>query len=205
MRIMPEAIADILKVPLNTTQFRRFRGSNAVLVGTGLFLEVLFLPVFAYSLCGALLSPGFWWWLNAFLSFWLVVFLGLATVPAWQLASLQAKILKQNEPAIVADHHGIQDNASNYALGFIPWAEIEAIVSTSRYAPETRRTFLGVAVVLKNKEMLLRKKPKLVAMWMVPDDEIMKKRQVFIPQGRIAMPVEDVVEQINNFRARITQ
>ena len=104
---------------------------------------------------------------------------------------------------MIVDQNGIQDNASNYVFEFIPWSEIESVILTSRYAPNIKKTFSGVAVVLKDKKMLLRKKSKLFAMWMMPDDEIMKKRQVFIPQGRIDMPVEEVVEQINIFRARM--
>ncbi|MGI4788167.1 MAG: STM3941 family protein [Janthinobacterium lividum] len=172
---------------------------------TGFFMVLLLLAGFVFSLYSALAHLDLWWLLNVCLSVSLIVFIGLATVPAWQLASLQTKILKHNSPAIIVDQNGIQDNASNYAFGFIPWSEVETVTLTSRYAPNIKKTFSGIAIVLKNKDMLLRKKSKLFAMWLMADDEVKKKRQVFIPQDRIARPIEEVVEQINNFRARMTQ
>lgn len=205
MKVTSGTTGNTLQVPLNATKFRQYRNMNVALAGIALFMVALALCGGIYMVDSAFTvvkSRGFGIF-GAFLSLWLVVFIGLAAVPAWQLSSLQYKILKRKAPAMIVDQNGIQDNASNYVFEFIPWSEIESVILTSRYAPNIKKTFSGVAVVLKDKKMLLRKKSKLFAMWMMPDDEIMKKRQVFIPQGRIDMPVEEVVEQINIFRARM--
>lgn len=112
------------------------------------------------------------------------------------------KTLKGNLPALVINDQGIQDNSSNYVFGFIPWNEIEAVTTSSRYAPRINKTFVGVAIVLKNKEILLKKKPLILRMWLERDDEIKKKHWIFIPQGRIEMPVEEVVKLANQMQER---
>jgi hypothetical protein len=47
---------------------------------------------------------------------------------------------------------------------------------------------------------LLRRKPGLVKMWLGLDQEITNRRQVFIPQGRLDLPVEEVVRFANEWR-----
>ena len=200
-----QATADTLQVPLNRAKFQKFRNMNAVLACVALFMVMLFSAGLAYSLY-AILSGSRdldGWILAAFLCLWLVVFIGSITIATWQLTSIQTQTLAQNLPALIVNQEGIQDNVSNYVIGHIAWSEIESAGSASIYAPDAQKTFVGVAVVLKNKNMLLAKKSKPIVLWMQVDGEIKQKRRVFIPQGRVAMPIEEVVEQINAFRARI--
>ncbi len=152
-----------------------------------------------YSIFSGTVLDG-WIILDSVLSLWLVVFISLAAWPALLVAKSRTKTLKGNLPALVISKQGIQDNASEYAFGFIPWNEIEAVTTSSRYAPHINKTFVGVAIVLKNKELLLNKKPPILRMWLEMDDEIKKKHWVFIPQGRIEMPVEEVVKLANEIK-----
>ena len=55
-------------------------------------------------------------------------------------------------------------------------------------------------IVLKNKNLLLNKKPPILRMWLEMDGEIKNKCVVFIPQGRIEMPVEEVVKLANQIK-----
>lgn len=175
---------------------------NAVMAGMGLFMVILACFSGAYMLHSIFTDPNIRGFMvsGTLMCLWLVIFIGLATLPAGQLAWTQTKTLKQNLPALIVDRNGIVDNASNYMLGRISWVEVESVIATSRCAPNIQKTFPGVAIVLKNKDTLLRKKPKIMAMWMQLDDEIKKKHQVFIPQGRIDVPVEELVARINDFR-----
>ncbi len=201
-----QATADTFQVPLNRAKFQKFRNMNAVLACVALFMVMLFSAGLAYSLYAILSGSRNLevWIFNAFLCLGLVIFIGSITLATWQLTSVQTQTLAQNLPALIVNQEGIQDNVSNYGLGHISWSEIESVGSASVYAPDAQKTFIGVALVLKNKNMLLAKKSKPIALWMQVDDEIKQKRRVFIPQGRIAMPIKDVVEQINAFRGRMT-
>ncbi len=198
-----------LCVPLNGDTFRKYRNLNALLAGMGLFMVLLCfagLSYFVYLVFRRThTSMDGWCMLGMGLSLWLVVFIGIATIPAWQLAQFQTRVLVQNAPALIVDKDGIIDNASNYGLGRIAWAEIEGVITAIRYAPNINKTFPGIAIVLKNKKMLLQKKPKILAMWMEAENEIREKRQVFIPQGRIDVSVDELVAQINEFRAGIVR
>ena len=193
-----------VRVPLNTAKFRAYRDMKRVTAAMAVAMSI-----------------GFWGFPAVFLYIWIVdpsernlvldipvavlalilpLFPGLATWPAMQTANILTKTLRENLPALVINEQGIQDNSSNYVFGFIPWGEIEAVTTNSRYAPHINKTFVGVAVVLKNKELLLNKKPPILRMWLEMDDEIKKKRWVFIPQGRIEMPVEEVVRLANQMK-----
>ncbi len=200
-------IAECLQVPLNRAKFQIYRKWNATLAIMGLGMVLLFVACFVFSLYSIFSVPALdgWWVLNGVLSLWLVVFIGLATAPAWQLANTQGKVLRRNLPALVIDRDGILDNSSNYVFGFIPWSEVETITASSRYARKIDKTFTGVAIVLKNKELLLNKKSPVLRMWLKMDNEIKKKHWVFIPQGRIEMPVEEVVRLANQIKAQHSQ
>jgi hypothetical protein len=194
-----------LQVPLNRAKFQKYRNMNAVIAGMGLFMVLLACFSGAYMLQSTFTDPKIRGFMisGVVMSAWLIIFIGLATLPAWQLAQCQTRVLSQNAPALIVDQDGIVDNASNYVLGRITWPEVESVIATSRYAPNIQQTFPGIAIVLKNKDMLLRKKPKILAMWMQMDDEIKQKRQVFIPQARLDVPVEELVAQINNFHQQL--
>lgn len=161
---------DAVRVPLNRAKFQKYRNLNVILAGLGLSMVLLVLAGFVYSLYSAFGHVDFWWLLNVILFLWLVAFIGMATMPAWHLAQINTKTLKTKAPAIIVDDEGIQDNVSNYALGFIPWAEVESVSVISRYAPSIKQTFPGFALVLKDKNMILRKKPRVMAMWMQADN-----------------------------------
>ena len=195
-------IAESLQVPLNRAKFQKYRKWNATLAIMGLGMVLLFLACFVFSLYSIFSTPVLdgWWVLNGVLSLWLVVFIGLVTAPAWYLANTQGKVLRRNLPALVIDRDGILDNSSNYVFGFIPWSEVETITASSRYARDIDKTFTGVAIVLKNKELLLNKKSPVLRMWLKMDNEIKKKHWIFIPQGRIEMPVEEVVKLANEIK-----
>lgn len=202
-----QTTAEALRVPLNRTKFQKFRNLNISLTVIGLLMVLPALAGCLYSPYAAVTDTkgrGDWLFIGS-MCLWLVVFVGSATITAWQLVSVQTRTLSQNLPALVVDQDGIQDNSSNYTLGRIPWLEIESVIKTSSYSTKLNRTFFALAIVLKDKDMLLRKKSKVVAMWMRPDDSVSKKRQVVIPQGRFEVPVEDLVTQINAFRARVAQ
>ena len=191
-----------VRVPLNTAKFRAYRDMNRVMAAMGMGMVILFFADFVFSLYSiffvTVLKGS--WVLNGFLSLWLVVFISLASWPALLVAKSVTKTLKGNLPALVISEQGIQDNASTYVFGFIPWSEIEAVTTSSRYAPKIKKTFVGVAIVLKNKEFLLNKKPPVLRMWLGMDGEITNKHWVFIPQGRIEMPVEEVVRLANEIK-----
>lgn len=131
-----------------------------------------------------------------------ILIIGLATVPAWQLARAQIKILKQDLPALIVTTEGIWDYSSNYVFGFIPWTEVTDFIVTERSAPRSKQTYSGIAFVVKNKDVLLKRKPGLMGMWLGSDNEITDRRQIFIPQGRIDVPIEVVAPLITDFRRR---
>ena len=195
-------IAESLQVPLNRAKFQKYRNLNATTASMGFGMVLLFFVILVFSLysifSGTVLDG--WIVLDSVLSLWLVVIISLASWPALLVAKSQTKTLKGNLPALVINDQGIQDNASNYAFGFIPWSEIEAVTTSSRYSWRVKKTFAGVAVVLKNKELLLNKKPPILRMWLEMDGEIKNKCVVFIPQGRIEMPVEEVVRLANQMK-----
>lgn len=137
------------------------------------------------------------------ISLCLILFIGGATWPAMELTKTATMTLKQNLPAIVVNQEGVGDNASNYIFGFVPWDEIEAVIATSRHSRNLDKDFQGIAFVVKGKDVLLRRKPSLTRLWLNMDSEISDRHQIFLPQGRLDVPVEDVVLQINQLRARL--
>lgn len=192
-------------VPLNKAKFRAYRDMQRITATMGMVvLAFAGVVVSFYSIFSSPVLDG-WWVLNGFLSLCLVVSISLATVPAWQVASVRAKVLHCNLPALVVDEQGIQDNSSNYVFGFIPWNEIDSVSVESRDAPNINKTFNGVVITLKNKALLLKKKPPILRMWVKMDNEIKERCWVFIPQGRIEMPVEEVVRLANQIKEQHSQ
>ncbi len=194
-----------VQVPLNRAEFQKSRNMNAILAGLSLFMVPLSFAALLYCLYSS--SGGYQSLemriISACCCLCSAVLMGSIAAIGLHTTYLQTQILSQGLPAIVVDGKGVTDNVSNYVFGFISWLEVEDVVLSSRYSSKLNKTFLGIAIVVGDANVLLRKKPKTVAIWVWPDDEIMKKRQVFIPQERIAVPIEDVVEQINTFRARV--
>jgi hypothetical protein len=191
-----------LQVPLNIDTFRRYRNMQARMARKGLVMTLgscVFLVFALYSMSADSAGAGEWEQI-LFLVLVVIGFVGCATWPAMQLEKVLTRTLTQNLPALVIDNKGICDYSSNYVFGFIPWSEIENVTATSRFAPRINQTFPGIAFVVKNKEVLLRRKPGLMKMWLGLDQEITNRRQVFIPQGRLDLPVEEVVRFANEWR-----
>lgn len=193
---------ETLQVPLDRAKFQQYRNWNIATTCVGLILWLLFCVSSLFILHVMFASPAVQgtWAFTLFLDVCLVVFLGLATIPSWLLAHTQSETLRQNLPALIIDQDGIQDNSSNYIFGRIPWSEIESVKAESRYAPNTGETFSGIAIVVTNEDTLLRKKPKILSIWIRMDTEVSQKHQVFIPQGRVTIPVENAVCSANKFR-----
>ncbi len=189
-------------VLLNAAKLKKYRDMQGGTGRAGLMMAGLFCAFSAVGIWGAF-TGNFSQTMGvqlAVLSLGLTVFITSAALPALIVAKSLTKTLKGNLPALVISEHGIQDNSSNYVFGFIPWSEIEAVTTSSRYAPRINKTFTGIAIVLKNKELLLNKKPPILRMWLGMDNEIKTKHWVFIPQGRIEMPVEEVVKLANEIK-----
>lgn len=196
-------------VPLNTAKFRAYRDMQRITATMGLAMSVgfwgfpanlLYIWVMDPTERNPVLDiPG------AVISLILPILVGAATWPAMLITKTLSKTLKERLPALVINEQGIQDNASNYVFGSLPWNEIDTVSVESRYAPNINKTFTGVAIALKNKELLLKKKPSILRMWLKMEKEISEKRWVFIPQGRIEMPVEEVVRLANQIKAQHSQ
>lgn len=194
-------------VPLNAANLKKYRDMQGGTGRAGLMMAGLFCAFSVIGIWGAL-TGDFSQTMGvqlAVLSLGLTVFIALAALPALLVAKSLTKTLKGNLPALVVSDQGVQDNASNYVFGFIPWSEIETVTRGSRYARNINKTFTGVSIVMKNKELLLNKKQPILRMWLEMDDEIKKKHWVFIPQGRIEMPVEEVVKLANQIKERVSQ
>ncbi len=202
------AVGNEIRVPLSMRNFRLYRDSQAVTATLGLVMTlgcgVGFTGVALYNAVIDAAHREGWIYATGGAAL-LPLMIGLATWPAMQTAKTLTRTLKEQLPALVINPEGIWDYSSNYVFGFISWSEIESVIATSRHSPNLNKDFPGIAFVVKNKNVLLRRKPSLTGAWLASDPEISKRRQIFIPQGRIDAPVEDVVSQINAFRARVTQ
>ena len=195
-----------VRVPLNTAKFRAYRDMNRVMAAMGMAMSVGFWGFPATLLYiwimdpternSVLIVPA------AVLSLILPLFVGAATYPVMQTAKILTKTFSQKLPALVINKQGIHDNSSDYVFGFIPWDEIKTVAVDSRYISRTNETFTGIAIVLKNKQLLLSKKPSSLRVWLDMENEISTKCRVFIPQGRIEMPVEEVVKLANEIKER---
>ncbi len=199
--------ADIICVPLNIAKFRAYRNMQrgTAVMGATMTVGVCAFPamlLYVWIVDPKHPDPSFVV-LGAILSVMLPFIVGVATWPAMQVAKILTQTLDKNLPGLVVDREGVQDNSSNYVFGFIRWNEIQSVTLASRYSRNLNKDFHGIAFVVKNEKSLLRRKSGALSSWMSMDPEITNRRQVFIPQGRIAVPVEEVVEQINNFRARM--
>lgn len=199
-----QATDDVLRVPLNLDKFRRYRDMQAVTASMGAAMTLACCGFPALALYGMLTDPSSraGWEGTLWLGLGLVWFLGCATWPAVQLANVLTCTLTQNLPALVVTREGVWDYSSNYVFGFIPWQDIEAVGPAIRRSQKLNKDFPGVAFVVKNKEVLLRRKPGLAGMWIGMDDEITDRRQILIPEGRMGLLVDDVVRLVNDFRQR---
>lgn len=196
-----------IEVPLARAKFQRYRDMNAVTAALGPGMILCILGRGWYLLGSEFRHPRDldFLLLAVFMASCIILFIGLATVPAWQLACTQTKMLKQDLPALRVTTEGIWDYSSNYVFGFIPWTEITDFIVTERSGSRGKQTYPGIAFVVKNKDVLLKRQPGLMGMWLGSDNEITDRRQVFIPQGRIDVPIEVVAPLITDFRRRLTQ
>jgi len=133
----------------------------------------------------------------------LILGMGMAVGPLLQQAKDSTRVLAQNLPAVIINQQGIWDYSSSHIFGFVPWNEIDSVMLDRRYSRELEKDFYGIAFVLKNKETLLRRKSALTRFSLNMKSEIVDRRQIFIPQQFVDVPVKDLVQQIADFRAKI--
>jgi hypothetical protein len=200
--------SDEIRVPVNLVGFRydHSRFSIAAVMGVTMTVGFCGFPamlVYIWIMEPAERSPG-GMITSAVLSLVLLLTISAATWPALQSAKLLSKTLKKRLPAIIVNSDGIQDYVSNSVFGLIPWSEIVLVFATSRYSNRQSKDYPGIVVVVKDRH-LLRRRLGLAGFRLEDYPRSADRRQIFIPQDRIAMPVKEVVEQINAFRARITK
>ena len=140
-------------------------------------------------------------------SLMLPLLVGILAWPGMQRAKSSAKTLKESQPALVVNQAGVQDNSSTYAVGFIPWEEIASVISTTQYSWDryqgVKRAWPGIAFVVKDMNSLLRRQPILMSQEMRMDPNVSARSQIFIPQAMLDADVNELVIEINNFRARV--
>lgn len=197
-----QTTADTLQVPLNRTRFRNMRNFQLGTAYLGGAMAAMVAAVCVYAVYELWADP-----LHRAMSVFLLFMalsiacgIGAATWSVLQLSKKLSRTLIGNLPALSVSRDGIEDHASDNPLGLLHWGEIESITISSRYAQSIRKNFPGVVIVFKD-GLQTSGRPYLNAAGMTL--RYSGKKGVFIPQGRIAMPVEDVVEQINAFRARM--
>jgi hypothetical protein len=199
--------SDEIKVPLNLVGFQYDRNRISIAAVMGMTMTLGFFGFPAMLVYIWIMEPterkiglGIF---GAVLSLGLLLAVSLATWPALQTAKFLTKTLKKKLPALIINRDGIQDYSSNSVFGFIPWGEIILVFATSRYSNRLSKDFPGIVIIVKNKNLLRQRLGRggfrVEDYPFAPD-----RRQIFIPQNRIAMPIEDVAEQINAFRERIT-
>ncbi len=144
----------------------------------------------------------------AAISLLLPLLVGIMAWPGIQQAKSSAKTLKESQPALVINRAGVQDNASTYVVGLIPWADIASVISTTQYSWDrhrgVKRAWSGIAFVIRDMNSLLRRQPVLMSQEMRMDPNVSARSQIFIPQAMLDADVNELVIEINNFRARVT-
>lgn len=194
-----------IRVPLDQDGFRRDRNRTSIAATMGVTMTLGFCGFPALLLYMWVTDPAerntTLAIVGAALSLVLLLIISAATWPAMQTANLLTKTLKERLPALIVNRDGIQDYSSNSVFGFIPWSQIEAVLATSRYSNRLNQDFPGVAFVVKDRNFLLRRRLGLTGSRLSDYPPTAERRQIFIPQGRIGVPVENVVSQINAFRA----
>ncbi len=141
----------------------------------------------------------------------LVLVMGVETSIYAQRLGVLWRSFKRRRNALVVNHSGIVDNASDYALGQIEWAEIETIYPWDRTLQWFRGHWKnfpivdrqrGIVVWLKegvDLQTRLQDKP-----WLVRNSfkEQFKKRNkvwLFIPETLLDTPADEVMERLNEF------
>ena len=128
------------------------------------------------------------------------LFLSSGAYPALQRSRDVNWVLKQNLPALIINSEGIWDYSSSYIFGFVAWEEIETVMLDHKYSPEVNKDWPGLSFIVKNKEILLCRKSALARFWLNKESTIADRRQIFIPQEWIDIPIEDLIKQIEKLR-----
>lgn len=198
-----QATADTLQVPLKQVKFNEYRNFQRGTAFLGAAMTIMAASVCVYAIYQLWADPAHRSTsvLLLVLSLMLMCGIGAASLSLLRLAQSLSRTLNGNLPALCASQAGIEDNASDSPLGLLRWEEIESITVSARYAQSIRKSFPGMVIVFKD-GLQTSGRPYLLSSGMTP--QYANKRGVFIPQGRIAMPIEEVVEQIDAFRARMT-
>jgi hypothetical protein len=198
---------DQIEVPLYLTGFKRDRDRLSFGAVMGVTMTVGFCAWPALLLYMWIVDPAE---RSATLcivaAMWLALILvvGSQTWPMMQTTKFLTRTLKKRLPALIINRDGIMDYSSNSVFGLIPWSQIQTVFWAIRHSNRQNRDYSGLVIVVRDKP-LLRRRLGLAGFRSEDYPPSRDRREVFIPQDRAAMPVEEVVEQINGFRARITQ
>lgn len=198
--------SDEISVPLNQGGFRRdcSRIFIAAVMGVTMTLgfcsfPALFLYMWIADPAGRNTTLAV---VCGILTLMLLFVISAATWPTMQTARLLKRTLRKRLPALIINREGIQDYSSNSVFGLIPWSQIQPVFWTAHHSNRQNREYSGLVIVVRDKQALRRRLGiggyRLEDYPPSPD-----RREVFIPQDRIVASVEEVVEQINHFRARM--
>jgi hypothetical protein len=198
-----QAGQDGLQVPRNVAGFRRFRDSQGATATMGVMMTLVLCSFPATLIYISAVDPSAQNPAARHMAFFfcavtacMTVFLGLGAYPALQRSKEVNRVLKQNLPALVVTHEGIWDYCSSYVFGFVSWEEIEKVMLDNKYSPETKKYWPGISFIAKNKDVLLRRKSPLARFWLNKESTIADRRQIFIPQEWIDVPIKDLITQI---------
>jgi hypothetical protein len=194
-----------IQVPLSRENFRRYHDHLIGTLRAGFWIAFFGLCCIGFGVYVALPTAGLEaGWVLALLGLVLDTIVIGAVVPGLRLSAAQTTILDQRLPALIVDEEGITDNCSSYLLGMIPWSNIADIKlaqqKSSRKSFTPHKIWVGVAIVVKNKDALLIDLPLWKRMWMSLDDTVNFGRRIFVSQGRIDAPIAEFVEQVKQFR-----
>ena len=197
------ASTDIISVPLKVDRVRLRQNVQSGTLAMAMALGFCAFP--ALGLYGAALDPGAhkaWIGFTLF-SVILPLIPGMAALSEWQTTWSSHNALRHNLPALIVNCEGIWDYSSKYVYGFIPWKEIDKVMLDRRYIGQIDKNFPGVGFIVTHSEVLLRRKSWMTQLAMKTDPFVTDRREVFIMQEFLNADVKELVEQINNFRARM--
>lgn len=195
------------RVPRNVAGFRRFRDSYGATAVLGVMMALVLYSFVALFIYISLVDPSaqnpvakhviFFASISALC---MGVFLSLGAYPALQQSKEISRVLKQKLPALIVTREGIWDYSSSHIFGFVPWTEIQTVMLDNKYSPRADKYWPGISFIAKNKEVLLGRKSPLARLWLNKESSIADRRQIFIAQEWIDMPIKELIMQIEALR-----
>ena len=196
-----------IQVPRNVAGFRRFRDSYGGTAVLGVMMALVFYSFVATFIYCSLADPSaqnpaakYMIFFVGLCALCMGVFLSLGAYPALQQSKEINRVLKQELPALVVTREGIWDFSSSHVFGFVPWTEIQTVMLDNKYSPRINKYWPGISFIAKNKEVLLSRKSSLARVWLNKESSIADRRQIFIAQEWIDMPIKDLMTQIEELR-----